>query len=77
VRAQVLYKSGFRTINSLKRSPISKLVEIPLIGPRLAKIIKEQVGGLVEKEEWNRLVTDPSEQSSLKDFIDEETEEKS
>ncbi|MFQ6053998.1 MAG: DEAD/DEAH box helicase, partial [Candidatus Bathyarchaeia archaeon] len=50
VRARVLYNSGFTSIASLKRAPISKLVEIPLIGPRLAKVIKEQVGGVVDEE---------------------------
>jgi helicase len=75
VRARVLYKSGFRTIMSLKRAPISKLVEIPLIGSRLAKVIKEQVGGIVDEVEWKKLELDTSEQRSLTDFIEEEPQE--
>jgi helicase len=60
VRARVLYNSGFPTVASLKRAPVSKLVEIPLIGPRLAKVIKEQVGGVVDEDEWKRLETSTS-----------------
>jgi helicase len=72
VRARVLYNSGFRTIPSLKRAQISKLVEIPSIGSGLAKVIKEQVGGLVDEEEWKRLESVTSEQRSLTDFVEEE-----
>ena len=75
VRARVLYNSGFPTVASLKRAPVSKLVEIPLIGPRLAKVIKEQVGGVVDEEEWKRLETASSEQRSLTDFVEEEPAE--
>jgi len=74
VRARVLYNSGFPTIASLKRAPVAKLVEIPLIGPRLAKVIKEQVGGLVDEEEWRRLDTAASQQRALTEFIEEEPE---
>ena len=75
IRARVLYKSGYKTLESLKRAPISKLVELPLIGPRLAKVIKEQVGGLVDQNEWKSLDNVLSEQRSLTDFIEEEPEE--
>jgi helicase len=75
VRARVLYNSGFTTIASLKRAPVGKLVEIPLIGPRLAKVIKEQVGGLVDQEEWARLDKSTSQQKALTDFIEHEPEE--
>ena len=60
---------------ALKRAPVSKLVEIPLIGPRLAKVIKEQVGGVVDEDEWKRLETASSEQRSLTDFVEEEPAE--
>ena len=59
----------------MKRAPLSRLVEIPLIGPRLAKVIKEQVGGVVDEEEWRRLDAATSEQRALTDFIEEEPEE--
>jgi helicase len=75
VRARVLYNSGFPTVASLKRAPVSKLVEIPLIGPRLAKVIKEQVGGVVDEDEWKKLETTSSEQRSLMDFVEEEPPE--
>ena len=74
VRARVLYNSGFTTIDSLKRAPLSRLVEIPLIGPRMAKAIKEQVGGVVDEEEWRRLEKEEAEQRALTDFIEEEPE---
>ena len=75
VRARVLYNSGFTTVASLKRAPVGRLVEIPLIGPRLAKVIKEQVGGVVDEDEWKRLETAVSEQRALTDFIEEEPQE--
>lgn len=75
VRAKVLYNSGFKTVVSLKRAPVSKLVEIPLIGGRLAKAIKEQVGGVVDEEEWKNLGSTESEQRALTDFVEEEPNE--
>jgi helicase len=72
VRAKVL---GFKSAASLKTAPLARLVEIPLIGPRLAKTIKEQVGGVVDQDEWKRLDTDTSEQRSIIDFFEEEPRE--
>jgi helicase len=77
VRAKVLYSSGFRTVASLKRAPVGKLVEIPLIGGRLAKAIKEQVGGVVDEKEWKNLDSVESEQRTLTDFVEEEPNEES
>jgi len=74
VRARLLYNSGFNTIASLKRAPVNKLVEIPLIGARLAKVIKEQVGGVVDEEEWKQLEAVEAEQRALTDFVEEEPE---
>lgn len=72
IRARVLYNSGFRTIASLKRAQISKLVEIPLIGVRLAKQIKEQVGGQVKEKEWRSLEESEAEQKMLTEYADNE-----
>jgi helicase len=54
-RARVLYNSGFRTVDDVKRAPLQKLTALPLIGPRLAQKIKEQVGGYVKADEWQSL----------------------
>jgi helicase len=54
-RARVLYNSGFRTVDDVKRAPLQKLTALPLIGPRLAQKIKEQVGGFVKADEWQNL----------------------
>jgi helicase len=54
-RARVLYNSGFRSVDDLKRAPLPKLTGLPLIGPRLAQKIKEQVGGYVKEQEWQSL----------------------
>ena len=75
VRAKVLYNSGFKSAASLKTAPLARLIEIPLIGPRLAKTIKEQVGGVVDQDEWKRLDTETSEQRSITDFFEEEPRE--
>jgi len=55
VRARVLYNAGLKSIDDLKRAPLEKLTSLPLIGPKLAKKIKDQVGGFVKSEEWKRL----------------------
>jgi helicase len=72
VRAKVLYDSGYTSIALLKRVDIRRLVELPLIGPRLAQNIKEQVGGIVDKKEWDQLKVAKTRQSSLASFIEEE-----
>lgn len=75
VRARVLYDSGFTSVASLRRAPIGRLVELPLIGPRLARVIKEQVGGTVDGDEWRRLERSVSEQRAITDFVEEEPED--
>jgi hypothetical protein len=50
-------------------------VELPLIGPRLARVIKEQVGGTVDGDEWRRLERSVSEQRAITDFVEEEPED--
>jgi helicase len=72
VRARILYKSGFTTISSLKKAPVNKLIEIPLIGVRIAKLIKEQVGGIISEEEWRKLETEDKKQRALTDFTEED-----
>ena len=61
-RARVLYNSGLRTMQDLKRAPLPKLTGLPLIGSRLAKKIKEQVGGFVKADEWQNLKKKETEQ---------------
>lgn len=55
VRGRRLFDAGFTTTESLRRASIEQLISIPTIGPMVAKGIKEQVGGLVEGEDWKRL----------------------
>jgi len=74
VRARVLYNSGLTGIAEIKRAPLQRLVALPLIGPHLAKSIKEQVGGLVEEQEWKSLDKVEKEQRALTDFVEEKFE---
>jgi len=55
VRGRILYNAGYKTIEYIKYAPIENLMNLPLIGPKLAKKIKEQVGGFVKKEAWEKL----------------------
>jgi helicase len=55
VRGRIIYNAGYKTIEDLKRANLDELTNLPLIGPRLAKRIKEQVGGFVKKETWQKL----------------------
>jgi helicase len=55
VRGRILFNSGYKTIDDIKRVQIEDLQNLPLIGPKLAKKIKEQVGGFVKKETWEKM----------------------
>ncbi len=55
VRGRVMYNAGYKTIEGLKHAPIQNLTNLPLIGPKLAKKIKEQIGGFVKKDTWEKL----------------------
>ena len=66
VRARILHDSGLKTIKDIKRAPLEKLTNLPLIGPKVAKKIKEQVGGFVKSKEWEKLKKEKSlEQQAL------------
>ena len=69
VRGRIMYNAGFQTIEDIKHAPLGDLTNLPLIGPRLAKKIKEQVGGFVKKETWEKLEKgDEWNQKSLADY---------
>ena len=69
VRARILYNSGLKTVEDLKHAPVEDLTKLPLIGPKLAKRIKEQVGGFVKAEEWRKLKEEKGpEQQPLTDY---------
>jgi helicase len=55
VRGRIIFNAGYKTIEDIKHAPLNDLTNLPLIGPRLAKKIKEQVGGFVKKETWEKL----------------------
>jgi helicase len=55
VRGRIIYNAGYETIEDLKRAGLDDLTNLPMIGPRLAKKIKEQIGGFVKKEAWEKL----------------------
>ena len=68
IRGRILYNAGFKTIEDIKHASIEDLMNLPLIGPRLAKKIKEQVGGLVKKKEWKKLGKEEWEQKALTEY---------
>jgi helicase len=55
IRARLLFNSGLKTIEDIKKVPLEKLTSLPLIGPKLARKIKEQIGGFVKAREWKKL----------------------
>jgi helicase len=55
VRGRIIYNAGYKTTDDLKHASLEELTNLPLIGPRVAKRIKEQVGGFVKKDEWEKL----------------------
>ncbi len=77
VRARSLFSAGYRNLDDLKRASVTDLMNVPLIGPSLAKKIKEQVGGLIKAEEWERLnskTAETTEQSLLTDYREGDSE---
>jgi helicase len=75
VRARAMYNAGYRSLDELRHASITDLMKIPLIGPALAKRIKEQVGGLIKAEEWEILKSGSArttEQSLLTDYKEDE-----
>jgi helicase len=72
VRGRVIFNAGYQTIADLKRVSIEELTNLPSVGPRLAKKIKEQVGGYIKKDEWENLdraaKIDEAQQKGLFDF---------
>jgi helicase len=77
VRARMLYGAGLRTIDDIKERSLTELTSIPSIGPSLAKRIKEQAGGLIKAEEWEKAKSTKSaeveqQQVVLTDYEDTE-----
>ncbi len=55
VRARILYNAGLKTIDDLRKTPVEKLTSLPMIGSKLAKRIKDQVGGFIKAEELKKI----------------------
>lgn len=55
VRGRIIYNAGYKTTEDVKTAKLEDLMNLPLIGPKLAKKIKEQLGGFVRKEIWEKL----------------------
>jgi helicase len=69
VRGRIMFNSGYHTIEDIKHASVEELTNLPLIGPRLAKKIKEQVGGFVKKDTWEKLDKEQEfKQRALSDF---------
>lgn len=54
VRARMMYSAGLKSIDDIKERSLTELTAIPTIGPSLAKRIKEQAGGLIKADEWEK-----------------------
>jgi len=54
VRARMLYRAGLKSVEDIKDKSLTELTSIPTIGPSLAKKIKEQAGGLIKADEWEK-----------------------
>jgi helicase len=71
IRGRKIFDSGYQTVEDLKHASIDELTQ--LVGPALAKKIKEQVGGYVKKDEWESLreaakAPEQTQQKGLFDF---------
>jgi helicase len=55
VRGRIIYNAGYKSAEEIRRASLTELASLPLIGPRLAKKIKEQIGGFVKRETLDKL----------------------
>jgi len=71
VRARIMFNAGFRTLEDLRKASIEDLSRLPSIGMRIAKRIKEQVGGSFSREEWRRISeAKDAEQQALTEYYE-------
>ena len=61
IRGRIIYNAGYKTLEDLKTATLEDLTQLPLVGPRIARKIKEQVGGFVEKETLEKWDREPQE----------------
>src|SRR5439155_428822 len=71
------FLSGLKSIDDIKERSLTELTSIPTIGPSLAKRIKEQAGGLIKADEWEKAKSTKStdaeqQQVVLTDYEDTE-----
>ena len=71
IRARMLYKSGYRTFESLKKVSITSLATVPLIGVVTAKKIKGQVGGRIKESEYRMIEEEKVENEQKQRLITE------
>lgn len=69
VRGRIFYNAGYKTIEEIKRASLNELASLPSVGPRLAKRIKEQIGGFVKRETLERFGREPEwKQKALTEY---------
>ncbi len=72
----MLYDAGLKTIEDVKERSLEQLMSIRTIGPSLAKKIKEQAGGLIKADEWekakNAKQSEVEQQAILTEYEDSE-----
>jgi helicase len=68
VRGRIIFNAGYKVADDLKRATIEDLANLPLIGPRLAKRLKEQLGGFMKKEALDKLEQDEWKQKALTEY---------
>jgi helicase len=71
VRARMLYSAGLKSIDDIKERSLTELTSIPSIGPSLAKRIKEQAGGLIKAEEWEKAKSTKSSEAEQQVMLTE------
>jgi helicase len=67
-RGRIIFNAGYKTTGDLKRVSIEDLANLPLIGPRLAKKLKEQLGGFMKKEDLDKLEQNEWKQKALTEY---------
>jgi len=69
VRARILHNAGLKSLDDLRRASLEQLTSLPLIGLKVAKRIKDQVGGFIKAEQLKKLKKgDEWEQRALTEY---------
>lgn len=71
-KARALYKAGYHTIDDLKNAALKDLASVPRMNRTLAELIKEELGGAIEKVPEKEAVKKGKKEEEIVEMSEEE-----